>query len=339
MRAVAMVCVAAWLCTDSLAAATKPTPVPLVFDTDIMGDVDDVGTVAVLHALADLGEVEILAMGVSSKNPWSPLCLSALNAYFRRGDIPLGVLRGPGPSKHSRYARQIAEEFPRRLKSLDEAPDAAMVYRQALAARSDQSLVIVSVGFLGNLRNLLRTKPDALSPLDGRKLVAKKVRAWVCMGGQFPQGREACNFRRDAPAATYALERWPTPVVFSGGELGIRVQTGAGLARLPADSPVRRAYELYNGLTNRASWDQTAVLYAVRGLPGGLEDVWDLSAKGSIDFDAETAYVKWRDDAQRDQVYLVEKMPPERVARMIESLMLHLPAHSGKAGSNRKPGG
>ena len=97
----------------------------VIFDTDIMGDVDDVGAVAVLHALADLGEADILAMGVSSKNPWSPLCLSALNTYFGRGDIPVGALKGPGPSKRSRYAQQIAEEFPRKLKSLDDAPDAA----------------------------------------------------------------------------------------------------------------------------------------------------------------------------------------------------------------------
>ena len=339
MRAIAMACLAAWLSVDSLAAAPKPTPVPVIFDTDIMGDVDDVGAVAVLHALADLGEAEILATGVSSKNPWSPLCLSALNAYFGRADIPLGVLKGPGSSKRSRYARQIAEEFPRELKSLDDAPDAAMVYRRVLAARNDKSVVIVSVGFLSNLRNLLMTRPDGLSPLDGRELVTRRVKAWVCMGGQFPQGREACNFRRDATAAAYAVEHWPTPIVFSGGELGIRVQTGAGLTKLPTDSPVRRAYQLYNGLTNRASWDQTAVLYAVRGLSGGLKHVWDLRTRGSIDFDAKTAYVNWREEGQRDHAYLVEKMPPNQVARTIEGLMRHLPARSGKTEGSRKPPG
>jgi len=310
----------------SLAAPERPA-VRLIFDTDIQGDADDVGTVAVLHALADSGEVEILAMGVSSKNPFSPLCLSALNTYFGRGDVPLGVLKGPGSSKRSRYARQIGEEFPRKLKSIDDAPDAAMLYRRVLAAADEKSVVIVSVGFLSNLRNLLKTKPDDLSPLDGRALVAKKVKTWVCMGGQFPKGREACNMRRDAPAAAYAIEHWPTPVIFSGGELGRRIQTGAGLTKLPADSPVRRAYELYNGLTNRASWDQTAVLYAVRGLEGGLNDVWDLHTEGSIHFDAKTAYVQWRDQPQRDHAYLVEKMPPKQVARMIEALMLHLPKH------------
>ncbi len=55
---------------------------------------DDVGTVAVLHALADQGEVQILAMGLSGKNLWSPLCLDALNHYFGRPQIPIGIVKG-----------------------------------------------------------------------------------------------------------------------------------------------------------------------------------------------------------------------------------------------------
>ena len=36
----------------------------VIFDTDPGGDVDDAGALAVLHALADRGEVKILAIGV-----------------------------------------------------------------------------------------------------------------------------------------------------------------------------------------------------------------------------------------------------------------------------------
>ena len=94
--------------------AADSQPVRLVFDTDMMGDVDDVGTVALLHALADKDEVTVLAMGLSGKNPWSPLCLDALNTYFRRPDIPIGMVRGPAFDKPSRYAEGIAKEFPAR---------------------------------------------------------------------------------------------------------------------------------------------------------------------------------------------------------------------------------
>jgi len=50
---------------------------------------------------------------------------------------------------------------------------------------------MVSVGQVTNFRNLLRTGPDEHSDLEGIELVKRKVRAWVCMGGKIPKGREA----------------------------------------------------------------------------------------------------------------------------------------------------
>ena len=155
-------------------ATDRPKPLPIIFDTDIQGDADDVGAVAVLHALADRGEAEILAMGVSCKNPWSPLCLDVLNTYYARPQIPIGVVKGPAFQKPSKYARKVAEEFPHRLKSADDAPDAAILYRQVLAKQADASVVMVSVGQLTNFGNLLKTGPDESSDLTGVELVKKK---------------------------------------------------------------------------------------------------------------------------------------------------------------------
>lgn len=309
---------------SGISAASQPEPVPVVFDTDIMGDVDDVGAVALLHALADRGEVKILAMGVSGKNPASPLCLDALNGWFGRPEIPLGVVKGPAFDKGSRYADAIADEFPHRLASAEEAPDAAHVYREVLAGQPDGSVVMISVGQLTNFRNLLQTDADRHSRLDGRDLVKQKVRAWVCMGGRFPDGREA-NLVHDGPAAAAAIANWPTPIIFSGWEIGNEIMTGAGLVETPASSPVRRSYQLYNGLKDRQSWDQTAVLYAVRGLDGGLADFWDLKTGGCLHVEDDGANV-WRDAPDRGHSYLVTKMSPERIAKMIEQLMLHQPS-------------
>lgn len=298
-------------------------PVRILFDTDMMGDVDDVGAVAVLHALADRGEVEILGMGLSGKNPWSPLCLDALNTYFFRPDVPIGVVRGPAFDRESKYAETIAKEFPHDLKSADDAPDAALLYRKILAQQPEGSVVMVSVGQVTNFANLLKTGPDDLSDLDGAALVRRKVRAWVSMGGKIPEGREA-NLIHDGPAAAYAIEHWPTPIVFSGYEIGCKIMTGARLRGAPHDSPVRRAHELYNGLNDRQSWDQTAVLYAARGLDGGLADFWELHTKGYLQVNQDGSDV-WQESPDKDQSYLVEKMPPEKVAAVIEALMLHLP--------------
>jgi inosine-uridine nucleoside N-ribohydrolase len=295
----------------------------LIFDTDIMGDVDDVGAVAVLHALANRGEAKILATGVCVKNPWSPLCLDALNTYFGRPDVPLGVVKGPAHNRASKYAQGIAQEFPHALKSAADAPDAALVYRQVLAKQPDRSVVMVSVGQLTNFRNLLKTSPDQHSDLDGRGLVKQKVRVWVCMGGRFPEGREA-NFVNDGPAAAYAVAHWPTPIIFSGWEIGNEIMTGARLKDAPAGTPVRRAYELYNGLKNRQSWDQTAVLYAVRGLGGYLADYWDVHSKGHLQVNEDGSNV-WQESLDKGHSYLVKKMRPGRIATIIEELMLQPP--------------
>jgi len=300
--------------------AGEPQPVRLIFDTDMMGDVDDVGTVALLHALAGAGEVEILGMGLSGKNPWSPLCLDALNTYFRRPDIPIGVVKGPAFDKRSKYAETIAREFPHRLKSADEAPDAAVLYRQILAGQPDGSVVMVSVGQVTNFRNLLKTEPDRHSDLAGVGLVKRKVKAWVCMGGKIPEGREA-NLIHDGPAAAYAVEHWPTPIVFSGWEIGQEIMTGAGLNSAPTSCPVRRGYELYNGLNHRQSWDQTAVLYAVRGLDGGLADYWDVRTDGYLHVNQDGSN-EWRKSPDKSHACLVRKMDPKKIAAVIEELML-----------------
>ncbi len=304
--------------------AAKP-PVPVIFDTDMMTDVDDVGAAAVLHALANRGEARIVAVGVCVKNPWTPLCLDVLNTYFGRGDIPLGVVRGAARNEPSKYAEAIAREFPHRLKSAADAPDVVAVYRRMLAKQPDASLVFISVGQLTNLRDLLQSPGDAASDLSGVELVEKKVRAWVCMGGAFPRGREY-NLFDDAPAAAYAVKHWPTPVVFSGFEIGNEIASGAILRNEPKTSPVRRAYELYDGLHDRQSWDLTAVLYAVRGLDGGLADMWDIHRGGTLEVKADGSN-QWHASPAGRHAYLVKKMPPQKVAAVLEALMIERPLH------------
>ena len=71
-------------------AAAGAEALKVIFDTDIDGDNDDLAAAAILHALADAQQVEILAMGVVSLHPYSPACLDAINTYYGRGDIQIG---------------------------------------------------------------------------------------------------------------------------------------------------------------------------------------------------------------------------------------------------------
>ncbi|MBI1369776.1 MAG: nucleoside hydrolase [Planctomycetes bacterium] len=247
--------------------AAEPHPVPIFFDTDMDTDVDDVGALAMLHAMADEGEVTILATVVSSHYPYSAPCVEAINRYYGRPDIPIGAPKLPGApiDRGSKYAKAIGQGAVV-LKTNDDADDAVTVYRRVLAAAPDDSVVIVTVGYLTNLRYLLASKPDAISPLTGLALVKRKVHRWVCMGGRYPEHMDPHvygNFKPDPAAAVQAVADWPGPIYFSG--IGADVLTGRTLDKTPDDNPIRRAYKLYLGnAPARPSWDETALLFAVR---------------------------------------------------------------------------
>jgi hypothetical protein len=303
-------------------------PVPVILDTDIENDVDDVGAVALLHALADRGEARILAMGVSVTHRWSAPCLDVLNTWYGRPDIPIGVVKGKGVETGSKYAQTLAAEFPHDLKSADDAADAAALYRRALAEQPDGSVVMISIGFLTNMARLIESPADSVSDLSGVELVRRKVKVWVAMAGQFPQGRE-WNVYQDAMSSKTAIEKWPTPIVFSGFEIGDKIQTGAALKGVAAGSPVRRGYELFNGLNNRSSWDQTAVLYAVRGLDGGLAEFWEVARGGRAEILPDGSN-RWVPDADGRHSYLVRKLPEAKVAEVIDWLMAAAPGGGAK---------
>ncbi len=313
-------------------------PVKIIMDVDMAEDVDDAGAVAVLHALADRGEAEILGFMVSSRNEWVVPCLDAINTWYGRPDLPIGYQHSlqygyrnptdPGRENTSQYAEFVAKNFPHRLQRSSDAPAAARLCRKLLAAQPDHSVTIVSTGFLCNLRDLLDSAPDESSPLDGEALVKQKVKQWVCMGGIFPGGRfpdggGEYNLMWDTAASVRAVNDWPTPVVFSGFEIGARIKTGSRLRETSAKNPVRACYQYYNGLNPRESWDETAVLFAVRG----AQDYWELSEPGYCLMHARVThgYNQWIPSEHGPHHYLVEKKSPEEMSRLIEDLMIQAP--------------
>jgi len=308
-------------------AASKLSPVSVIFDTDMDTDCDDTGALAMLHAMADAGEVKILATVVSSKYAYSAPCVEAINRYHGRGDLPVGVPKGPGaPTKRgSRYARQIAEAYKTRMKTNDDADDAVDVYRRVLSAQADASVVIVTVGYVTNLRDLLRSKGDKHSKLDGAELIAAKVKRWVCMGGGYPAHLRHGgygNFMPDPGSVVEAAAKWPGKIYFSGR--GRKVLTGRTLDKTPADNPVRRAYKLYlKDRPARPSWDQVALLFAVRP---GLK-CWKLRKKGS-NLIYPNGTNRWVDKPDIDRHVLVEfadKSVIPSVTSTIEKLMTRGP--------------
>jgi len=278
-----------------------------------------VGAVALLHALADKGEGHILAMMVSSGDPWGASCLDALNTYFGRPDIPIGNVSGKRVVHRSKYTQKISSEFQHDSETPRAGRDAVSLYRKILAADEDRSVVIVSVGYLTNLSNLISSSSDRFSSLDGMTLVRKKVKATICMGGKYPSGRE-WNFYQNASDARNVIDRWPGPITFIGYETGVKILTGAGLKETPMNNPVRRSYELYNNLKDRPSWDQMAVLYAVKRAKDTYAQHWyGIPGRNCVLSDGTN---EWVDIAEGPHSYLRLNRSPETYAVMIEKLMI-----------------
>ena len=240
-----------------------PRPVRVIYDTDICSDCDDTGALGMLHTMADEGEVELLAVMVSAREEYSAACTNVINTYFGRPDLPVGNQPIFAP-RDSRYTQVIANEYPHDLKSGKDAPDSAKLYRRILAGQPDRSVTIITVGYATNVRNLLATGPDEISPLSGPELVAKKVRLYAAGGngsGALPDGKAGFNYQQDLEAAKYEVEHFPrnVPMVYAGGP-GNAVRTGPRLStETPEDHFIRRCYELhFQGRSpwSRPSWDQ-----------------------------------------------------------------------------------
>jgi inosine-uridine nucleoside N-ribohydrolase len=309
---------------DDLApAATKPASI--IFDTDFGPDVDDVGALAVLHTLADLGEAEILGVTISNGgDAAADGAVDVVNTYYGRPDIPIGLVSGPAPDAGSRYTADLVANFEHDIVKPETATS---LYRRLLARSPDQSVTIVSVGFLSNLDDLLESPADEFSELDGQELVARKVRLWVAMGGFYPDSGDhprgrSFNFARDPEAAAIAIEEWPTAAVFTGWEVGSEVWTGVTLQREgSATNPVRRAYELYTGGDARASFDLIAVLYAIRGGNGQFHVC---TGRNQVSQDGSNTWV----ETDGDQGYLKLQAPPDQVAAILDDLLLQRPHRS-----------
>ncbi|TCO88240.1 inosine-uridine nucleoside N-ribohydrolase [Chthoniobacter flavus] len=329
MRYHCIVIAAACLLAYPTSGHAEP-PARIFFDTDMETDCDDAGAMAVLHALADRGECEILATVVSVRDPNSAATVDAINTYYGRPNLPLGMVKGAGVLEKSRYVSHIAADFPNHVKSAEDVPDATHIYRAVLEKQPDHSVTIVTVGYLTNLKNLLEL-PEKHGHVSGLDLVKAKVAKWVCMGGNFigmPPKDDLklgnVNFQRDAASAFDVIHHWPGAVVFVGREIGSvpsGLTAGACLAQTPADNPVRMAYfHYFGGQKNRHVADIVTTLYAVRG----LRDYWDMSTSGTMDLHENMTF-EWQPKADASQSYLLKKLPDGHPNdRYIESVLNEL---------------
>ena len=317
-------------------------PVNIIFDTDMGSDCDDAGALALLHAYADMNKARIIGCVYSSgKVPYGAAVVEAINIYYGRPDIPVGAYYGddvgdPVDKMNTEKLGKDKTRFGNTIVHNRDSEELTRLTRRLLANQQDNSVTYVTVGHTKGLYDLLVSKPDAASSLDGMTLVKRKVKRWVAMGASGADvdkrrfGRD-WNFSMNgtAPYTKHLLEHFPKPMVFV--TCGTDVLTGKTLKTKPADNIVRAAYEQwlrnFNGKTlddQRSSWDLIAVYYAVEGLGDYLVS----AGNGHVEFDIEKGCRWIKTKSKTNQTLILQKPGTNKIFADYLNHMISLPPKS-----------
>ncbi len=298
----------------------------IIFDTDIGGDIDDSLALVQTINYVQKGKANLLCVS-AVRNNWQCVAFSEmLLMHYGCGNVPVvkigkmqfGVSRSFDRIKPIVFAKNENGSFkyPRKTNEKTRIEDAVRTHRRLLANSPDNSVYFVSLGTLHNFANLLSSTPDDISVLNGRELVAKKVKLASIMAGDFSgrawQGKDKgwveYNLRGDkGQMLAEVLKLCDVPIVFSGYEVGRSIRfPQSEIEKLPLNNPLREAYLYYStrasktGKHDRPLWDPTSVLFVF------APELFELSKSGVVSVD-ETGVTYFKPDQLGKHRYLIIK--------------------------------
>lgn len=283
----------------------------VILDTDIGPDCDDAGAIAVLSVLSKRYQLPVQGIVNCTSNRFGNGAIRAITEFcVLQTEIAQYEETGLFPDENL-YNKHITEKY---LEGRDDAVDAQSAlkfYKEKLKQAEDNSVVIITIGFLNNLARLLEECPE---------LVEKKVNALVCMAGTAPSGREF-NITSDIKSAKTVFEKFPNTIVCSGFEVGEKVLTGYTEQPLNAEyNPIYDSYRLYVKSKERRhlrpSWDLTAVQFAFEG-EGEFYKV-SPACKVTVEDDGTTRFVH---RSGENRYYLINKAKNHALADYLNSLL------------------
>lgn len=320
------------------ASAFAAEPARLILDTDMGNDVDDALALAMIHALENRNEVRLIAVTITKDNRDAAPFIDLVNNFYGRPDVPIGVVRNGKTPNDAPMLKVPVERrdahgnfvYPRRLQDGSQAPEAVGLLTRILGEQPDASVTIAQIGFSTNLARLVA------SPA-GRALVARKVKTLYLMAGNFQKPQPEYNVFTDAEAFQDLMKNWPTPMVFSGFEIGLvitypieSIQNDFAWA---TDNPVVEAYKVYVGKPeDHPNWDSTAVLDAIRPERG----YFDLSPTGNVALGEKNSTVFTPDANGKCRFLILKPDQVGRVRELISDMVSEPPQKSPvSAGSKR----
>ena len=272
----------------------------LFIDTDIGGDCDDAGALALANIIKNKGVIDIAGMTYTTSSNYGPACIDAINRYYNNETIQIGATSRENYNNQivSPFLEDIATNYPNSYKDRLKVKDSVKLIREVLSKAQDNSITFVCIGQLDNVSDLLDSSADEYSLLDGISLVKKKVKEFVIMGGLFRKNKNdkiyfcgslyqnEYNIVTDIKSARNFIKKVPTKVIFSDFLVGNQIYTAKSLLdEANFNNPVTKAYYLFQNKP-RESWDLLAMWYAMFG----IDDIFSISEEGtvSISKDGET---------------------------------------------------
>lgn len=254
---------------------------PVVFDTDIGSDVDDI---LALTLLAKAPELKLLGVTTVYGDTQLRARVAAVTCkLLERDDVQIVPGASQTLAKRQMYwAGHEGEGVPGLTEAkIDDAPP-AHVYLGKLAEEAAGELEVLATGPLTNIANAITTSPESL----------RKIKRLYLMGGAFWLDRAEHNIKCDPEAATIVFNSG-LPITAIGLDLTLRVwmdendlqqiaQVGGGLGSM-LEGQVRRWWAFRN--TDRSNpHDPLAALAMIRPDLFLFED-WDVTIerKGVIE--------------------------------------------------------
>ena len=289
-------------------------PPRVIIDTDLGSSVDDLFALDFAARMHKAGKMNLMAVMMNRPDRCDPagegqfldFADRYLNTLGFGMEFPLGrsePLSDPtsrpeviNPYWSLVHSNEVTNAwFTSSGRDLDSVTNAVALYRRLLNEAPDKSVVICSIGFFNNLRALLDSTGDASSGLSGKDLVALTVKELRIMGGCFDgsverdrDGKGEYNVEGDIPSAMKIFAEWPTPIVVTPWEVGMKLEYRPEdvLADFPVGTPsptIRAVYARWpnppEGFVDR-QWDPMTVFPLTEG-----ETFAPLSEKGGIEVD------------------------------------------------------
>ncbi len=249
----------------------------IILDTDFGNDADDLGALSILNNLENRGECEVLAvMSYFTENDVIA-AIDAVNLFYGN-EFPLAISSREYYGAETSYNAVIADKFKSRQTNSSVAL-CCDLYRKILADAEPNSITIIAVGPLGNIKELYLSPADDISPLTGAELLESKVKRFAIMGGGYPQMIGEWNFNGNKPGTTkFMLENLPHDLGFVDYEVGCAIKIGDEFNDLKGESPLKTGFlhfsanaswmkEYYKEgrISDNSSFDQIALYLGIYG--------------------------------------------------------------------------